>query len=101
MVGQQSSPLEGMAVGGSSSDRWTPVDLCLKGTQCPLCSQHRENFSLGTSQRCHLTSLAGLWLLCKMLTWRGLIGIKRQVLPKGQKMNETLEPETAMSDVSP
>lgn len=26
----------------------------------------------------------GLWLLCRMVTWRGLIGIKGQVLPKAQ-----------------
>lgn len=44
-VGEQSSPL-----GGSSSDRWTPVDLCLEGTLCPQCSQHHVRFSLGTSQ---------------------------------------------------
>lgn len=43
----------------------------------------------------------GLCLLCRMVPWRGLIGIKGQVLPKGRKRNETLEPETAVPGVSP
>lgn len=44
----------------------------------------------------------GLWLLCTRVTWRGLIGVKGQVLPKGQKkMNESMEPERAVSAVSP
>lgn len=43
----------------------------------------------------------GLWLLCRMVTWRGFFGIKGQVLPKEQELNETLEPERAVSGVSP
>lgn len=90
-------PLGGHGREGSScSDRRTPVE----GTPCPLCSWHRARFSLGTSQRCHLTQDFGS-SESRMVTWRGLIAIKGQVLHKGQKMIESLEAETAVSDVSP
>lgn len=90
-------PLGGHGRRGSScSDRRTPVE----GTPCPLCSWHGARFSLGTSQRCHLTQDFGS-SESRMVTRRGLIAIKGQVLHKGQKMIESLEAETAVSDVSP